>query len=57
MKYRCIICGYIYNEEKEGVKFNELPEDWLCPECGVPTSEFEKVEEELPAEEIDEIEY
>lgn len=45
MKYRCVICNYIYDEESEEVKFNELSSEWLCPECGVPTSEFEKVEE------------
>lgn len=25
MKYRCLICGHIYDEEKEGVKFADLP--------------------------------
>ena len=27
MKYRCLICGHIYDEEKEGVKFADLPAD------------------------------
>ena len=31
MKYRCTVCGHIYDEEKEGVKFADLPEDWKCP--------------------------
>jgi len=44
-KYKCLVCGYIYDEEKEGVKFEDLPEDWVCPLCGVPKSSFEKVEE------------
>lgn len=42
VKYRCTICGYIY----EG----ELPEDFVCPLCKQPASVFEKIEEEAPAE-------
>ena len=34
-KYTCLACGYIYDEEVEGVKFDDLPEDWVCPLCGV----------------------
>ena len=44
-KYKCTICGYIYDEEVEGVKFENLPEDWTCPLCGVGKEMFEKVEE------------
>lgn len=47
MKYTCDICGYIYDEEKEGVKFEELPNDWSCPLCGVPKTSFSPVAEEL----------
>ena len=36
MKYRCLICGHIYDEEKEGVKFADLPADWKCPTCKQP---------------------
>ena len=32
-KYFCTVCGEIYDEEKEGVKFNDLPNDWSCPKC------------------------
>jgi len=35
----------IYDEEKEGVKFEDLPEDWTCPLCGVSKDLFEKVED------------
>ena len=35
MKYRCMACGYIYDNEKEEVKFEDLPEVWVCPLCGV----------------------
>ena len=39
-KYECPACGYIYDEEKEGIKFDDLPEDWVCPVCGEEKSEF-----------------
>ncbi len=45
MKYRCIACGYIYDEAQEGVKFEDLPEEWVCPLCGVGKDMFEVVEE------------
>ncbi len=48
MKYRCSICGYIYDEAKEGVSFADLPEDWQCPLCGAPKSAFEPDEETAP---------
>lgn len=40
MKYVCDVCGYVYDEEAEGKAFNDLPEDWECPLCGVPKTEF-----------------
>jgi rubredoxin len=43
MKFRCGLCGYIYDEDKEGVKFADLPDDWVCPTCGEPKSEFSQV--------------
>jgi len=42
-KYECPACGYIYDEEKEGIKFDDLPEDWVCPVCGEEKSEFIKL--------------
>lgn len=45
MKYKCTVCGYVYDEEKEVVKFADLPDDWTCPLCGVSKDLFEKVEE------------
>lgn len=44
-KYRCIICGYIYDEATQKVKFADLPADWKCPRCGVGKENFVKVEE------------
>ena len=45
MKYRCTVCGHIYDDEKEGVKFEDLSSEWVCPLCGVGKDMFEKVEE------------
>lgn len=44
MVYKCTVCGYIYDEDKEGVKFADLPEDWKCPMCGVGKEQFELVD-------------
>ena len=44
MKYVCQVCGYVYDEEVEGKKFEELEEDFACPLCGVSKEEFEKEE-------------
>ena len=43
-KYRCIVCGYIYDEAVEKVKFADLPADWKCPRCGVGKENFLKIE-------------
>jgi len=48
-KYICIICGYIYDEEKglpednisEKTIWQDIPDEWLCPECGVGKDQFE----------------
>jgi len=45
MKYRCTVCGHIYDEEREGVKFADLPDTWTCPTCGAPKSKFVPVVE------------
>lgn len=42
-KYRCKICGHIYDESKETVKFEDLPDTWVCPMCGVGKEMFEKI--------------
>ncbi|MHB8278103.1 MAG: thiamine pyrophosphate-dependent enzyme [Candidatus Humimicrobiaceae bacterium] len=39
-KYRCVVCNYIYDEEKEGKKFSELPDDWRCPVCNASKAVF-----------------
>lgn len=52
-KWECLVCGYIYDPEvgdpDNGVDpdtlFEDLPDDWVCPECGADKEEFEKVED------------
>lgn len=49
-KWVCQVCGYVYdpakadpsNGIKPGTSFDQLPEDWVCPECGASKDEFEK---------------
>jgi rubredoxin len=51
VKYQCNICGYVYDPEKgddtqsipSGTPFEELPDDWTCPECGAGKDEFSQV--------------
>ncbi len=51
-KWLCTVCGYIYdpatgdpeNGVAPGTGFEDIPEAWVCPECGVPKSDFLKVE-------------
>jgi rubredoxin len=51
-KYECIACGYIYDPEKgdptqdiaPGTAFEDLPDDWVCPDCGVGKDMFEPMD-------------
>lgn len=40
-KYICTVCGYVHDPAVEGVEFKDLPEDYTCPLCGAPKSDFE----------------
>lgn len=42
--FRCEVCDYVYDEETEGVKWEDLPDDWVCPVCESPKSYYVKVE-------------
>lgn len=42
-EYECEVCGYVYENSKELVKFDDLPDDWECPVCGADKSEFKEV--------------
>jgi len=52
MKYRCTVCDYLYdpavgdpdNGIAPGTAFEDLPEDWVCPVCGVEKDSFEEEE-------------
>ncbi len=47
MKYRCSKCMYEFDEDIEGESFDNLSEDWRCPECGGQIYYFEKDEESI----------
>jgi rubredoxin len=50
--WMCVVCGFIYNEEEglleegipPGTRWDEIPEDWVCPDCGVTKADFEMIE-------------
>ena len=50
--YECVACGYIYNPEEgdpiggiaPGTAFEDLPDDWVCPDCGLGKEEFVKID-------------
>ncbi|MBF0274915.1 MAG: rubredoxin [Nitrospinae bacterium] len=52
-KWRCVVCNYIYDEAvgdedgglAPGTKFVDIPDDWVCPLCGVGKEDFEPYEE------------
>jgi rubredoxin len=52
-KYICTVCDYVYDPEvgdpdngiEPGTAFEDLPDDWVCPDCGVEKSEFEVFED------------
>lgn len=49
-KYVCTVCGFVYDEElgdpdngiAPGTKFEDLPDDYVCPLCGVDKDNFEE---------------
>ncbi len=52
-KWQCVLCGYVYDPEvgdpsqgvPPGTAFEDLPEDWTCPDCGAEKSDFERMED------------
>ncbi len=50
-KWICLICGFIYDEAKglpeegiaPGTLWQDIPDDWSCPECGASKSDFEMI--------------
>ena len=49
-KFRCTVCNWVYDEEKEGKKFTDLPKEWVCPICGAPASAFVMLAEQVKEE-------
>ena len=53
-KWKCLVCGFIYDEAtglpdegiEPGTKWDDIPDDWMCPDCGVGKSDFEMEEME-----------
>ncbi|WP_263263698.1 rubredoxin [Pseudomonas sp. RIT-PI-S] len=51
-KWQCVVCGFIYDEAlgcpdeglAAGTRWEDVPEDWLCPDCGVGKNDFEMIE-------------
>jgi rubredoxin len=52
-KYQCKVCGHVYDPAEgdpaagvpPGTAFEDLPADWICPDCGAAKGEFEPMEE------------
>ncbi|NQD96446.1 rubredoxin [Pseudomonas sp. CrR25] len=51
-KWQCIVCGFIYDEvaglPEEGIapgtRWEDIPADWICPDCGAGKVDFEMIE-------------
>lgn len=47
-RWMCITCGFIYDEAEgrptegipPGTRWEDVPDDWICPDCGTPKSDF-----------------
>lgn len=51
-KWQCEVCGFIYDEAQgipedgiaPGTAWDDVPDDWTCPDCGAPKSDFKMAE-------------
>lgn len=51
-RYICLICGFVYDESEgwpaddiaPGTRWDDVPADWVCPDCGAAKADFEMVE-------------
>ncbi len=51
-KWQCIVCGFIYDEAEglpeegiaPGTAWDAIPDDWVCPDCGVGKEDFEMIQ-------------
>lgn len=52
-RYLCVVCGFIYDEAaglpedgiSPGTRWEDIPENWCCPECGAVKSDFELLDD------------
>lgn len=50
-QWQCVVCGFVYDEAKgmpehgiaAGTRWEDIPSDWCCPDCGVAKADFEMV--------------
>lgn len=50
--FQCVVCGYVYDEAKgspeegiaPGTAWADVPDSWVCPDCGVGKADFEMIE-------------
>jgi rubredoxin len=50
-RYMCLGCGFLYDEEfglpehgiRPGTRWADIPDSWVCPDCGTPKARFEMV--------------
>jgi len=53
-KFICNVCGHVYDEAlgddaaglAAGTRWEDIPQDWMCPDCGAAKGDFKLVEEE-----------
>jgi rubredoxin len=51
-RYQCLVCGWVYDEQlgwpqegiTEGTPWQDVPENWTCPDCGISKADFDMVE-------------
>lgn len=51
-QWQCVVCGFVYDEARglpedgipPGTSWDDIPEDWECPECGVGKGDFEMIQ-------------
>jgi rubredoxin len=51
-EYVCVVCGFVYSEADglpdegfpSGTRWEDIPANWVCPECGAAKEDFEMVE-------------
>lgn len=51
-RYQCLVCGWVYDEQlgwpQEGIaagtSWQDVPENWTCPDCGISKADFDMVE-------------